>query len=609
MAVNTFLMQRSIFMTVKEKLAALRAELKKTGIGVYIIPTSDFHDSEYVSPYFMTRRFFSGFTGSAGTLVVSETAAALFTDGRYFIQAENQLAGSGITLMKMGEEGVPTVREYVSDLLQGGENIGFDGRVMTSEAGERYEKTASKKGGTVHDIDLADAVWKDRPPLTHSEIYLLDEGYSGKSAAEKLAAVREKMSAKGADVHITAALDEICWLFNIRADDIECCPVALAYAAVAAENAFLFADPNAYGEAVRGYLEKNGVTLRPYDEIYDYTEKLCGKRILLDRKRINYRLAALAGSCEIISEPSPIELLKAVKNPTEIENIRLAHLWDGIVVTKFMYWLKTNVGKIEITEAEAADKIDSLRREIGGEHFIAPSFDTISAYGANAAMMHYSADPESCAVIEPRGMLLVDSGGHYFEGTTDITRTFALGDISAEMRSHFTLTVRAMLRLAAAKFPYGCRGENLDILSRGIMWEHGLDYRCGTGHGVGYLLSVHEGPNSFRHKIVTDRPVSAVLEEGMVTTDEPGVYVEGSHGIRIENELLCKKEKKTEYGQFMEFEVLTYAPIDLDCIDLGQLDEKDRERLNGYHKMVYEKLSPYFKDEELEFLKEYTREI
>ncbi len=596
-------------MTVPEKLDALRNEMKKAEISVYIIPTSDFHDSEYVSPYFMTRRFFSGFTGSAGTLVVSEDAAALFTDGRYFIQAENQLRGSGITLMKMGEEGVPTVREYVSEILSDGGNIGFDGRVMTSEAGCRYEKIAADKGGTVVDIDLADAVWKERPPLTHSEIYLLDERYSGKSAAEKLASVREKMSEKNADVHIIAALDEICWLFNIRADDIKYCPVALAYAAVTADRALIFIDINSCSNKAREYLEKNGVTICSYDEIYDYIAKLSVKRVFIDKKRVNYRLAGLPGDCEIISAPSPTELLKAVKNPVEIENIRLAHLWDGIAVTKFMYWLKTNIGKKRIIEAEAADKIDALRREVGGEHFIAPSFDTISAYGANAAMMHYSANPNDCAVLEPQGMLLVDSGGHYFEGTTDITRTFALGEISEEMRFHFTLTLRAMLNLAAARFLYGCRGENLDILSRGIMWEHGLDYRCGTGHGVGYLLSVHEGPNSFRHKLAADRPMSAVLKEGMVTTDEPGVYAEGSHGIRIENELLCKKAEKTEYGQIMEFEPLTYAPIDLDCIDPSQMEQKDKERLNAYHKLVYDKLSPHFNGNELEFLKKYTREV
>ena len=596
-------------MDTKEKIIALRNEMKKEKIGVYIIPTSDFHDSEYVSPYFMTRKFFSGFTGSAGTLVVSETNAALFTDGRYFIQAENQLRDSGIVLMRSGEEGVPTVRKYVSDILPDGGNIGFDGRVVTAETGRVYKKIAEEKGGTLVDIDLADRIWKDRPALKHTEIYLLDEKYSGKSAAEKLSEVREKMSAKKADTHIITALDEISWLFNIRADDIKCCPMVLSYAVVTESSALLFADKNACGEKVSEYLEKNGAEFRPYDDIYSYAEKLPGGKVWLDEKRANYRLAEAVKNCEIISEPSPVGLLKAVKNPTEVENIKYAHLMDGIAVTKFMYWLKTNIGKIKITEASAADFIDSLRREVGGEHYIAPSFDTISAYNANAAMMHYSADSENCAVLEPQGILLVDSGGHYFEGTTDITRTFALGEIYDEVRYHFTLTLRAMLNLAAARFMHGCRGENLDILSRGIMWENGLDYRCGTGHGVGYLLSVHEGPNSFRHKLSEDRPMSAVLEEGMITTDEPGVYAEGSHGIRIENELLCKRAEKCEYGQIMEFETITYAPIDLDCIDTTQLETKDRERLNAYHKTVYDKLSPYFEGDELEFLKNCTRAI
>lgn len=596
-------------MDTKEKIIALRNEMKKEKISVYIIPTSDFHDSEYVSPYFMTRKFFSGFTGSAGTLAVSETDAALFTDGRYFIQAENQLRGSGIVLMRSGEEGVPTVRKYVSDILPEGGNIGFDGRVVTAETGRAYKKIAEEKNGGLVDIDLADRIWKDRPALEHTEIYLLDEKYSGKSAAEKLSEVREKMSAKKADTHVITALDEISWLFNIRADDIKCCPMVLSYAVVTEKKALLFADKNACGENVLEYLEKNGAELCPYDDIYDHAEKLSSGKVWIDEKRANYRLAEAVKNCEIISEPSPAGLLKAVKNPVEVENIKYAHLLDGIAVTKFMYWLKNNIGKIKITEASAADFIDSLRRELGGEHYIAPSFDTISAYNANAAMMHYSADSGNCAVLEPRGILLVDSGGHYFEGTTDITRTFALGEISDEVRFHFTLTLRAMLNLAAARFMHGCRGENLDILSRGIMWEKGLDYRCGTGHGVGYLLSVHEGPNSFRHKLSEDRPMSAVLEEGMITTDEPGVYVEGSHGIRIENELLCKKAEKCEYGQIMEFETITYAPIDLDCVDPALLETKDRERLNAYHKMVYDKLLPYFEGDELEFLKKYTREI
>lgn len=595
---------------VSERISVLRKQMKTAGISVYIVPTSDFHDSEYVSPYFEVRKFLSGFTGSAGTLVVSGSEAALFTDGRYFIQAENQLKDSGIILMKSGEPNVPTVREYVKKILPSGGNVGFDGRIMTAESGKYYEKLASEKGGNVIcGTDLAGEIWEDRPPLVHSPVYLLEEKYSGKSTAEKLSEIRKKLAEEKAEIHIMTALDNISWLFNIRADDIKCCPMVLSYAAVTEDKAFLFIDPDACGENVRKYLTENGAELLPYDEIYSYAEKLCEKTVLIDEKRVNYRLASLLKNCRIISKPDPAELLKAVKNPVEIENIRQAHIWDGFVVTKFMYWLKTNIGRKKITEAEAGEYIDALRKQVGGGHFIAPSFDTISAYGANAVMMHYSAGADGGAVLEPRGMLLVDSGGHYFEGTTDITRTFALGEITEEMRFHYTLTVKAMLNLAAAKFMHGCRGENLDILARQTMWEHGLDYRCGTGHGVGYLLSVHESPNSFRWKLSSDRPQSAVLEEGMVTTDEPGVYVEGSHGIRIENELLCKKSAESEYGQVMEFETITYAPIDLDCIDVSALEQRDKDRLNAYHRMVYEKLAEYFEGDELEFLKKYTREI
>lgn len=597
-------------LTVKEKINLLRNEMAKENISLYIIPTSDFHDSEYVSPYFMARKFLSGFTGSAGTLIVSKNEAALFTDGRYFIQAEKELSGSDITLMKSGEEGVPTVSEYVEKTLNEGGNIGFDGRVITTRSAKKYSEIAEKKRGKILcGFDLADRVWTDRPPLGHTEIYILEEKFSGKSCAEKLAEVREKMSESSADVHIITALDDISWLFNIRADDVEHCPVALSYAVITEKEAFLFAEENACGDGTKAYLKANGTELLPYENIYEYAEKLSGKKVMLDESRVNYRIFSLLKDCEIINCPNPEALLKAVKNSAEIENIRKAHLTDGIAVTKFMYWLKKNIGKIKITEAEAAAKIDGLRKEVGGEDFIAPSFETISAYGENAAMMHYSAKPDDCIVLQAKGMLLVDSGGHYFQGTTDITRTFAMGEITEEMKFHFTLTARAMLSLAAAKFPEGCRGENLDVLARGIMWEHGLDYRCGTGHGVGYLLSVHESPNSFRWRLSEDRPQSAVLAEGMVTTDEPGVYSEGSHGIRIENELLCKKSEKTEYGQFMEFEHLTYAPIDLDCLDVSIMTAEDKKRLNDYHKIVFEKLSPHFDGEELEFLKKYTGEI
>lgn len=597
-------------MTVPERISALREEMRRENIDVYIVPTSDCHGSEYVSPHFAARRFLSGFTGSAGTLVVSQEKAALFTDGRYFIQAERELDGSGITLMKSGEEGVPTVREYVLDILPRGGNIGFDGRVITAEAGELYAKKAEEKSGKVIcNVDLTDRIWADRPPLVHTDIFVLEGRFSGSAPAEKLAAVRKKMSEKNADVHIITAPEDICWLFDIRAGDVEYCPVALSYAAVTADGAILFAAENACGETVRKHLSENGVEMRTYGEVYSYAEGLSGVRVLIDKKRANYRLAELLLGCEVVDGANPSELLKAVKNPAEIENIRKAHLLDGIAVTKFMIWLKKNIGKTSLTEVDAADMTDGLRREVGGGEYVSPSFETIAAYGANAAMMHYSARRGGCAELEPRGMLLVDSGGHYLWGTTDITRTYALGETTPEMRKHYTAVLKAMLNLAAAKFPEGCRGENLDVLARGALWEQGLDYRCGTGHGVGYLLSVHESPNSFRWRLSEGRPQSAVLAEGMVTTDEPGFYAEGEYGIRIENELLCRRCEKTEYGQFMEFEHLTLAPIDLDCVEVSLLEQRDIERLNWYHKAVFDALSPYFEGEELEELRRYTRGI
>lgn len=597
---------------VKERLQQLREAMKAAGIDCYIIPTSDFHNSEYVSEYFCVRKYFSGFTGSAGTLAVWADEAALFTDGRYFIQAAAQLSGSGITLMKMGEPGIPKLKEYVEQKLENGQNIGFDGRVVTASDGLDYEKIAEKKGGRViYDVDLAEAVWTDRPTLPATEVYLLEERYSGETTADKLKRLREKMAQEGADVHILTTLDDIAWLINLRADDVECCPMLLSYAVITATEAYLFANASGFGEREQAYLQENGIALKPYDSFYSYVSEYCKNyadaKLLLCEKQINYRLKKVIGEqVTPLDRPNPTTLMKSVKNPTEQENTRKAHLMDAVAVTKFMYWLKMNVGKVPMTEISVDKELESLRRK--NESFIEPSFHTISAYGANGAIVHYSADPESCSDIEAKGMLMIDSGGHYYEGTTDITRTFVLGEITDQMKQDFTLVVRAMLRLKDTCFLYGCTGANLDLAAREVFWEKGLDYRHGTGHGVGYLLNVHEGPNSFRYK-VSDMPENWVFEEGMVTTDEPGFYVEGSHGIRIENELLCRKGEQNEFGQFMYFENLTYVPIDLDGIDPSAMEPKEIKSLNRFHQEVYEKLSPYFEGEELAWLKEATRAI
>lgn len=598
---------------IQNKLCKLREKMKTAGIHFCLIPTSDYHDSEYISDFFMVRKYFSGFTGSAGTLVVTEKEAALFTDGRYFIQAAAELDGSGIKLMKMGEPGVPSIKEYIAESLPEGGNLGFDGRVMTAGRAFLYEETLRQKGGQIiWNHDPAEGIWTDRPKMVYHPVYVLPEEYCGESMAEKLKRVRDKMGEAGADIHILTSLDDIAWLFNIRGNDVECCPVVFSYVIIDRERVLLFGGATDSGSVwpkeVRAYLKENQVTLLSYDAFYSYVEKIKDKKVLLSLERVSYAVKeALDGSVTIIDAPNPTTLMKAIKNPVEMDNLRKAHIKDAVAVTEFMYWLKTNVGRIEITEVSAVEKLEELRREQEG--FIEPSFETICAYGANGAIIHYSAEPETCATLLPRGLVMVDSGGHYPEGSTDITRTFVLGEITREMKEHFTLVLRAMLHLKNSRFLYGCRGMNLDIKAREVLWEAGLDYKHGTGHGVGYLLNVHEGPNSFRWKNIGDRLESAVLEEGMVTTDEPGIYIEGSHGIRIENELLCRKGELNEYGQFMYFEDLTYVPIDLEGIDLQLMEERDKRHLNEYHKQVYEKLAPYFTGEKSEWLKKVTREI
>lgn len=457
--------------------------------------------------------------------------------------------------------------------------------------------------------DLIDLIWEDRPALSKQPLFILEEKYSGKSTADKIADLRKAMKENGADVHILTSLYDIAWLLNIRGNDIDYVPVVLSYLVLNETECIWFLQEEVVDDKIRAYLEENHITTKPYDAIYDYVPEIPADAVvLMNRGTVNYRIVnSLDKAIKVVDKPNPTELMKAVKNKTEVDNTRAAHVKDGVAFTKFMYWLKTNIGKIPMTEISASDYLEARRRE--QDNFIELSFNTICAYGANAAMMHYAATPESDAELKPEGFLLVDSGGHYFEGTTDITRTMALGPITDEMRLHFTTVCRSNMNLAHAKFLYGCTGLNLDILSRGPLWEMGIDYKCGTGHGVGYVLNVHEGPNGFRWRVVPERHDNGVLEEGMITTDEPGVYLEGKYGIRTENELVCRKAEKNEYGQFMEFENITYAPIDLDAIDPDLLSAREKKMLNDYHKMVYDTISPYMTAEENEWLKRYTRAI
>ena len=595
---------------IQERLEALRRQMQKRKIDIYVVPTADFHESEYVGEHFKARRFITGFTGSAGTAVITLTEAGLWTDGRYFVQAEKQLAGSTVTLYRMGEEGVPKVDEFIAEKLPEGGCLGFDGRVVNGAWGGRLNRIASEKHATLHvDEDLIDLIWEGRPALSKEPLFLLEEIYSGKSTADKIADVRKAMKKEGANVHILTSLYDIAWLLNIRGGDIDYVPVVLSYLVLMERECVWFLQEEVVDGKIRAYLDENDITTKPYQGIYEYVSGLpADAAVLLDKNTVNYRIvSSLKPETKIIDRPNPTERMKAVKNKTEVDNTRKAHVKDGVAFTKFMYWLKTNIGKIPMTEISASDYLEEKRRE--QEHFIELSFDTICAYGPNAAMMHYAATPETDTELKPEGFLLVDSGGHYLEGTTDITRTMALGPVTDEMKLHFTTVCRSNLNLAHAKFLYGCTGLNLDILARGPLWEMGLDYKCGTGHGVGYVLNVHEGPNGFRWRVVPERNDNGVLEEGMITTDEPGVYLEGKYGIRTENELVCRKAEKNEYGQFMEFENITYAPIDLDAIEPALMSGREKKMLNDYHKMVYETLSPYMTAEENEWLKVYTREI
>lgn len=597
-------------MNIPERISALRALMEERGYDVYMVPTDDFHQSEYVGNHFKVREYITGFTGSAGTAVFTKDEAGLWTDGRYFLQADQQLAGTGVKLYKMGEPGVPTVEEFIASALPEGGTLGFDGRVVAIEEGAALEEAVASKDAKInYSEDLVGEVWADRPALSEKPAFALGEEYTGESTESKLARVREAMKKAGADVHVIAALDDVCWITNLRGDDVDFFPLLLSYAVITMDEMKLYIDERKLNDDMKADLAKNNITIHPYNAIYEDIKNLdTASTVLVDPNRLNYALFNnIPGGTKVVQQVNPTIAMKAKKNDVEIRNIINAHKKDAVAMTKWMYWLKTNIGKIPMTEISASDYLEARRRE--QENFIDLSFTTISAYGANAAMMHYSATPESNTELKPEGFLLVDSGGHYYEGTTDITRTFVLGPISDEMKQHFTAVCRSNMKLANAKFLYGACGLNLDILARGPLWDMGIDYKCGTGHGVGYILNVHEGPNGFRWKIVPERHDSGVLEEGMITTDEPGVYLEGKYGIRTENELVCRKAEKNEYGQFMEFENITYAPIDLDGIDPEQMSPREKQMLNDYHKKVYEVLSPYMTEEENEWLKKYTRAI
>lgn len=583
--------------------------MKEKKIDAYLVATDDFHGSEYVGDYFKCRKYITGFTGSAGTAIITQDMAGLWTDGRYFIQAADQLRDTTIELFKSGEPGVPTVHQFLNDKLEEGMCLGFDGRTVSAREAEELQELLQEKHITfsVND-DLIGEIWEDRPVLSCEPVMELDVRWTGKSRADKIAEIREQMKAKEADTFILTSLDDIAWLLNIRGNDIHCCPVVLSYLVMMENELRLYANAAAFSEEIRSNLEADGVKIYPYDDVYSYVQSISSdKKVLLSRANVNSRLVSnIPSEVTILDEPNLTLLPKAVKNKTEMENERIAHIKDGIAVTKFIHWLKKNVTRTTITELSAAEKLYQFRSE--QEHFLGDSFDPIIAYGTHAAIVHYSATEATDIPLAARGMVLADTGGHYLEGTTDITRTIVLGPVTAKEKKFFTAVLRGNLNLAAAKFKYGCTGLNLDYLARGPLWELGEDYNHGTGHGVGYLLNVHEGPNSFRWKNLPGN-LAPVLEEGMITSDEPGYYLENEFGIRHENLVLCKKAEKTSFGQFMCFEPLTMVPFDLEGINPEEMTERERKLLNDYHQKVYTTISPYLDEEEKEWLKQATREI
>ncbi len=627
------------------RLAALRKAMEQSGADTVLIPTADYHNSEYVADCFKAREYYSGFTGSAGTLAVRGEEAALWTDGRYFIQAERELAGSGITLMKMSEPGVPTLHEWLKSHMPERSVLFFDGRCITKAEGEALSLLLAGKGISIRaDRDLAGDAWEGRPALPEHPVFLLDaDKYAGETAVSKLGRLRARMEEKNVTAYVSSKLDEIMWLFNIRGNDVECNPVALSYAVVTKETALLYLQDAEVTKELSAYAKASGITLRSYGEFLtdlpelslgsgsrkeetriwidpDYTSYAVYRGLLknLDRgidrnlkERENLDLsvlpAAAAGKIRseeekklLVETPSPVDYMKSIRNETEICNFREIYVEDSAALTKFIYWLKKSMREgAALTEGSAASYLDHLRAGISD--YVELSFPTISAYGSNAAMMHYEPGADGGAKLSPEGMLLVDSGGHYLRGTTDVTRTMSVGPVTDEMRRSYTLTAVSQLQLMGTVFLKGCSGMALDIMAREPMWEKGMDYKCGTGHGIGYLLNVHEGPQTIRWR-VREKADSTPFEAGMVVSDEPGVYREGEYGIRIETILLCREWGTTPDGTFLCFEPLTFAPLDRDLIDPAVLTPHTRKLLNEYHKEVVEKISPYLNDEEKAWL-------
>lgn len=589
---------------IDDRIKKLRKVMRENNINGYIITLSDFHNSEYPCDFFKGVEYLTGFTGSNGTIFIDFENCYLWTDGRYFTQCENEINGTCVKMMKIGVEGEDTLYQIIEKKLNLGDCLAFDGRTISFNEYKKFLDISKKKNFKIKTgIDLLDKVWEERPSLPKEKAYLLEEKYSGESLKSKLKRLREKMKEKEANIHILSTLEDIAWLLNLRGNDIEYNPFVLAYSIISMEKVLLFADISKFSNEIKNYFNKNGVKILDYFGFYNYLENIVpSNRVLLDYNNVNcFILKSLNKNIEIINSENPTAFMKSIKNEIEIKNTINAHIKDGVAVTKFMYWLKNQKEYNKIKEIDIVKKVEELRCEQIG--YLGNNFSTISAFGKNSPMMHYLPSEKSNSTLEEGNFLLLDSGGHYFEGSTDITRTFSIGKVSSEMKKHYTYVLKSLINLSKLKFPKGITCGNLDTVARSIIWNLGLDYRCATGHGVGYLGSVHEGPNILRGKS------DFILLPSMITTVEPGIYLDEKYGIRLENEILSKETFKNEYGQYLEFKTITFVPFDKDAIEVKYLDEFEKEWLNKYNEVVFKTLKTFLEEKELKWLKKITNKI
>lgn len=590
-------------MNINKRLAALREFMGEKGLHAFIIPSTDSHLSEYPASHWASREWISGFTGSAGTVVVTREKAGLWTDSRYFLQGAKELEGADIELFKEGLPSTPSIEEWLTTELGKGEYVAIDGTVYAAKEAMNLTHKLNMKGlHLISDYDPFSKIWNDRPEIPTNPIFVLPERYAGEAAHKKIARICDAVEKNGAESLLVASLDTIAWIFNIRGNDVKCNPVAVSYAYISKEETVLFINPKKLTSEISDYLKAEGVTIAEYDKVFDYVSKL-KTPVCLDANKVTFKLYnTIPDECHIIDMPSPADLMKSIKNDTEVQGIRNAMERDGVALVRFFMWLEKAVPGGNVTEIMIPEKLVEYRSQ--QKNFVGESFDTISGYGPNGAIVHYHVSNESSLPVKPEGLLLVDSGAQYFDGTTDITRTLAVGPLTDQMKKDYTMVLKGHINLATAIYPQGTRGSQLDILARKALWDEGLNYLHGTGHGIGHFLNVHEGPQNIR---MNENPTT--LQPGMVTSNEPGLYRAGQYGIRIENLIRTKHEMTTEFGDFYSFETLTLCPIDTTPIVKEMLTEREIIWLNEYHKFVYDRLSPLLTEDEKQWLKEKTHEI